>query len=165
SLSSLLRYCLYLVVFLASPIRRSSALLHHQRLAEALPAVAIKMLGQLFGSERRHAEGQGPAALLELAGGALDPLGHVAVVGRVERIYRVEALCRVATRQADGPQAVILHRSGRPGTESRSLQPADRRQKVLALRVAALHWTFLAALRPVVAVDGNVFLGKVAGPD
>ena len=116
--------------------------------------------GQYSPRQRRHAKRHRPAIGLEAAPGTRDPFGKVAHVARVERIDRIEALGRVARRQAHQPGAVIVDGRRRPGAKACRLVATHGRQIRQAVR---------ARPRPpsasVVAVDGDIFLGQVAGPD
>ena len=110
---------------------------HHQRFGEGRPALAVEIGRQRIARQRRHAEGQRPAVGVEAPRGARDALGRIGDVAGIERVDRVEPLCRMAGRQPDRPGAVIIDRCRRPGAEAGRLEAAHHRQRRASLAVRA----------------------------
>src|SRR5690606_19831337 len=112
--------------------------------------------------QRRHPEGQWTTEGFEPAPQSLDAFSKIALIARIERIDGIEALGGKTCGQTDCPCAIIGNGRCRPSARARRLEAADGSQAG-AILSAVCHRADASA--PIVAIDGNIFLRQVAGPD
>ena len=101
---------------------------HDQRFGKACPPLLVEELGELAARQWRQAEGERPPIGLEAPPRARNPLRYRGNIARVERIDRVETLCRMTGGEPRDPGAVIVHRRRGPGAKGGGLEAPDHRQ-------------------------------------